>query len=119
MSAVKVLVVDDEEGGRETAAAMFAGLGFEVLQARNAAEALEHLHDHDDIALLFVDVLMPAVRGTELVQTAVRLRPSLRVVFCSGYVRNERLGSFPVLHKPYRLTEFVRIIRAQFAMHLA
>ena len=69
-------------------------------------EALEILERSDvSVDLLFVDVVMPGMRGPEFVRRARQIDPSLRVLFTTGYelkpIEGESRGPDPVLYKPY------------------
>jgi len=83
-----VLVVEDEAGVREFATEALTELGFDVLSADGAGPALEILDAHPEIALMLTDVIMPETNGRMLAQEALHRRPSLRVVFMTGYTRN-------------------------------
>ena len=54
--------------------------------------------------ILFADVGLPGMRGPELAEEAVKLRPSLKVVFASGYgdIATTTLQGFSRLGKPYQ-----------------
>ena len=67
-----------------------------------------------DIDLLVSDVVMSGgVDGFELARRAHALRPGLPVLLMSGYPAGSVEGrEFPILHKPYRLEELARYIRA-------
>jgi PAS domain S-box-containing protein len=81
-----VLVVEDNESVREVAAAMIEEMGFEVLQAANGPEGLKTVEQRLDIDLVLSDVIMAGgMNGPELAARALKLRPSLRVLFMSGY----------------------------------
>jgi signal transduction histidine kinase len=85
---VTVLVVEDETGVREFAVEALRDLGFDVVSADRAANALELLASHAEVQILLTDVVMPGVDGRALARQAQRLRPSLRVVFMTGYTPN-------------------------------
>ena len=81
-----VLLVEDEDLVREPTRRILARHGYTVLAARDASQALELVHDHvGSIDLLLTDVIMPGRSGKELSVEAVEVRPSMRVLFMSGY----------------------------------
>jgi PAS domain S-box-containing protein len=81
-----VLLAEDEETIRRLVAEVLSRSGYKVFAASNGDEALRLLEEHgDEIDLLLTDVVMPGMSGPDLARAAVRLRPSLRVLFTSGY----------------------------------
>ena len=85
---VTILLAEDEAGVREFAVEALGELGFDVVAADGAKAALELLADHPEISVLLTDVVMPDMNGRQLAELALRERPSLRVVFMTGYTRN-------------------------------
>jgi PAS domain S-box-containing protein len=113
-----ILVVEDDVLVRKYVVTQIASLGYGTLQAANAAEALKLVESGVPIDLLFTDVIMPGgMNGRQLVETATKLRPALRVLFTSGYTENAivhhgRLDAgVLLLAKPYRKPELARMIR--------
>jgi signal transduction histidine kinase/ActR/RegA family two-component response regulator len=81
-----VLLVEDEPTVRDLAARMLHDLGYKVLTAGTAAEALERANRHEgSIQLLLTDVVMPGGNGRELADTLTAQYPDLAVLFMSGY----------------------------------
>jgi CheY-like chemotaxis protein len=62
--------------------------GYTVLQADGAAEALRQLDSNAEVDLLFTDIVMPETDGRKLAEEACKRRPSLEVLFTTGYTRN-------------------------------
>ena len=83
-----VLVVEDDEGVRRTTVAAIREIGYSVLEAGGAAEALRILDTGAEVALLFTDVVMPEINGRKLADEALTRRPSLKVLFTTGYTQN-------------------------------
>ena len=113
-----VLVVEDDEGLRETVADMLSALGYRVLKAKDAQSALEILESNAHIDLLFTDVVMPGtLRGPELAKLARQRLPGIAVLFTSGYAENAivhggRLDEgIDLLSKPYTREAMARKIR--------
>lgn len=100
---MKILVVDDDPDVLAVASATLAAVGYMVLSAPNGPEALKILHDNRDIALLFTDIVMPGyIDGFDLADRARQLRPGLRVLYTSGYLRDEGVWHGSLLTKPWR-----------------
>jgi CheY-like chemotaxis protein len=87
-----ILVVEDQDGIRELARDFLGSCGYTVLVSKDGAEALGIAERHKDpIDLLVTDVVMPKVNGRELAQRLTAMRPSVRVLYMSGYT--ERAAS--------------------------
>jgi len=114
-----VLVVEDDPAVLAHVTRTLADLGYRVSSASRARQALDLLRAHDDIALLFTDVVMPGgMDGRALSEAARAMRPGLPVLFTSGYTRNAivhhgRLDpGVQLLGKPYRREDLARKVRA-------
>jgi len=113
-----VLVVEDDEDVRSTVIDMLAGLGYRVLQARDAQSALAIVESGVPIDLLFTDVVMPGpLRSPELARKARERLPNVAVLFTSGYTENAivhggRLDEgIDLLSKPYSREALARKLR--------
>ncbi len=116
-----VLVVEDDSMVRRYVVTQVESLGYTTLEAANAAEALKII-DTAQIDLLFTDVIMPGtMNGRQLVEEALKHKPSLKVLYTSGYTENAivhhgRLDSgVLLLAKPYRKSELARMLRLALA----
>ncbi len=102
-----LLLVDDEELVRASTAALLRELGYEVVEAASAAEALGQVRTGFRPELLITDHMMPAMTGAQL---AVEVRthvPDLPVLMITGYSDlqdGERLG-LDVLAKPFAFSD--------------
>jgi signal transduction histidine kinase/CheY-like chemotaxis protein len=83
-----VLVVEDDAQVRAYVAETLAELGYDILDAPDAAQALQLLQRHRSVKLLLTDVVMPGKNGRKLAEEARALNPSLRVLYMTGYSRN-------------------------------
>ena len=84
-----VLLVEDDEGVRSYSSGVLRELGYQVIEAGDAAAALAALKDNPHIDLLFTDVVLPGgIHGGKLAEEVRKLRPGVRVLFTSGYTRN-------------------------------
>jgi two-component system, cell cycle sensor histidine kinase and response regulator CckA len=81
-----ILLVEDEQQVREVTAEILLGCGYNVLVAADAVEAIELARRHHGlIHLLLTDVVMARMSGRELAERLAPLRPSMRVMYVSGY----------------------------------
>lgn len=85
----RVLVVEDAEVVRMLTVEVLEELGYEALEAGDAAQALALL-EHESVDLLLTDVGLPGMNGQELATRACTLHPSLRVLFATGYAESIR-----------------------------
>ena len=108
-----ILLVDDEPLVRSGTAELLADLGYSVLQASSAAEALGLLRTGEaPIDLLVTDYLMPGMNGDEMVRTARKLVPELPALLITGYT-NLASGASPdlvQLRKPFRQSEIAAVL---------
>jgi PAS domain S-box-containing protein len=107
-----VLVVEDDPDVRAATSEMLRELGYRVIAAPDGAAALRLLAERPDIRLLFTDVGLPGgMNGRQLTEAARALRPSLPVLFTTGYARNAivhhgRLDpGIDLLVKPFSYTD--------------
>ena len=80
-----VLLVEDEGALRELSKRLLQRHGYIVLLAANADEALRLFEDNPSIDVLLTDVVMPGASGPELTRTLMEQRPTLKVIYMSGY----------------------------------
>ena len=113
-----LLLVEDDDAARELLVEFFEGRGFDVIAAASGREAL-HLAEQQEreIRLLFTDLGLADMRGTEVAAALAAKIPDLRIVFVSGYTQ-ETVGDAmglggrtAFLHKPFRLREAERRVR--------
>ena len=104
---LKILIVDDETGVRESLADYLEDMGFTVFMAENGEKALEMLADHP-MDLAIVDVRLPGIDGTQTIVKATHIQPDLKYIVHTGSVTYriapelEAMGITPeqILHKP-------------------
>ena len=98
-----VLLVDDEEIVRMSAADMLEDLGFDVWHADSAEAALALVADGLRPDLLETDHLMPGMTGVELARALRTIVATLPVLIVSGYTKAEGIApDLPRLTKPFR-----------------
>ncbi|PVZ13534.1 MULTISPECIES: response regulator [unclassified Pseudomonas] len=98
----RILLVDDDPDVRSVTALLLEGLGYTVLEADGADQALLRLHEGVD--LLVTDYAMPGMNGAQLADEARNRQPGLPVVFITGYAEIGGLdpGQQLIVQKPYR-----------------
>ena len=83
-----VLVVEDEAQVRHMSVDALRELGYTVIQASDANQAIELLRIQPRIDLLFTDIVMPEMNGRQLADIARTIRRDLLVIYTTGYTRN-------------------------------
>ncbi|HEX7490539.1 MAG TPA: ATP-binding protein [Candidatus Limnocylindrales bacterium] len=112
-----VLVVEDDAGVRRLAVLGLRSNGYMVVEAANAADALELAATSVQIDLLVSDVVMPGMRGPELAARLRQLRPSIRVLLVSGHAdtaeafRDDEDRVIQLLPKPFTPERLARKVR--------
>jgi signal transduction histidine kinase/DNA-binding response OmpR family regulator len=84
-----ILAVEDDADVRAHTCGILRELGYRVLEAANGIAALDLLHAHPEVDLLFTDVGLPGgMNGRQLAGAARRVSSKLKVLFTTGYARN-------------------------------
>lgn len=111
-----VLIVEDEELVRMVGSDILELGGYRVIEAANAAEALQHLEGETEVMVLFTDVNMPGTPdGLGLAKVVSTRWPQVKILVASGNVRPQA-GELPesglFLSKPYRAEDLLAILRS-------
>jgi CheY-like chemotaxis protein len=106
--AETILLVEDEEAVRSLAKKILTQKGYRVLEAADGAIALRIAAGHvGEIDLVLTDVAMPNLGGRGMVEELRELSPDMRVLFMSGYPKDEifldkeTARGTPYLQKPF------------------
>jgi signal transduction histidine kinase/ActR/RegA family two-component response regulator len=83
-----ILVVEDEDDVRHVVVDTLRELGYTVVQASSANQALEQLTVQPRIDLLLTDIVMPGQTGRQLADEVQRARPEIKILYMTGYTRN-------------------------------
>jgi CheY-like chemotaxis protein len=110
-----ILVVEDQPATAQITRILLESWGYKVLEAHSGTEALRLFEKHSGlIRLLLSDVNMPEKSGPELAGELQRQNPDLRVIFMSGYPRDEgNCGEASFLPKPFNPASLSRIVRRE------
>ena len=113
-----ILVIEDHDQAREAARSILERLGYRVVTARDAEEALHHSRGGEAIDLLLTDVVLPSMNGVALADRILSDRPHVRVLFMSGLtsesgVPGNTLRGQPCgfLAKPFGFDSLARSVR--------
>jgi signal transduction histidine kinase/CheY-like chemotaxis protein len=116
LTAVKILLVEDNDPVRAFALNMLLDEGCSVMEASNAREALTRLEEAP-VDLMLTDVVMPGASGIELANQVRRTRPELPIVLVSGF-SDELVGTgtdYPFLTKPFTSAELKSVLSTALA----
>lgn len=114
----RVLVVDDDDGIRETLRMALSYEGYDVRLAANGVEGLDVMNGVDTIDMAIVDVMMPQVDGLEMCRTLRRRLDSTPVLVLTARtevadrVAGLDAGADDYLIKPFDLDELLARVRA-------
>jgi PAS domain S-box-containing protein len=114
-----ILVVEDNADVRTVVVAQLRGLGYSVIEAEDAASAINFLKAKQPVDLMFTDVVMPGgVTGIELGRLAKEIYPGLKVLYTSGFAEASLRNTAQydavrdnLLTKPYRLGDLAKKMR--------
>lgn len=118
--SLRVLLAEDDVSVATITETMLKNLGHEVIRAENGEQALRVMRSGEPLDLLMSDVIMPGgLNGVDVAREAMTLRPTIKVLLCSGYAgesidRAIAAGSWPFLRKPYLQDELAAHLRRFF-----
>lgn len=101
------LVVDDEMAVRMCTVDVLADMGYQVIEAESAEDALHALEDGLVPDVLITDHLMPGMSGSELAREVATRHPRAAVVLVSGYTNVQVDPGLVLLSKPFRMRDLV------------
>ena len=111
-----VLLVDDEQIGREAAAERLRELGYRVLEAADGPTALHLLDGGAPADVLITDVGLPnGLNGRQVAEAVRERRPDIPLLFITGYAGNALPPGSDVIDKPFDLDTLVRRVHALLA----
>jgi len=114
----RVLIVEDEPDLMDVAASLFTSMGYDVVTASSAREAIDMM-EQLDVDILFTDVVMSnGMDGLELASYTRTHYPGTKIMLASGYPlpalkqrHGQDLNDFAFVNKPYRLSDLARTLR--------
>lgn len=115
-----ILLAEDEPVLRDLAHLILEECGYKVYEASNGPEALDIWGRHrNEIQLLLTDMVMPEkISGVELAEKLLAQKPTLKIVFASGYTVDDVSTQFlrdhnraRFIQKPYNHADLARTVR--------
>lgn len=116
---IRILIVDDESGFRETLARRLEKRGAVVNQAAGGEEALTSL-TREPVDVVLLDVRMPGMDGLSVLTHIRQEHPDTEVILITGNVNTQegvagiKAGAFDYLTKPIEIEHLVSKIRQAF-----
>jgi len=116
--AETIILVEDEDMVREVAMRLLKRQGYRVHAYANGGEAMMAAGEiREEFHLLITDVVMPGINGRVLAQNLRALRPSMKVLFTSGYTGDVMIHhgmldeGIEFIAKPYTLEQLAKRVR--------
>jgi CheY-like chemotaxis protein len=113
-----ILVVEDDDAVRRMTRMFLEINGYIVVEARNAADAIELMECHKgSIEMVLTDVVMPGMKGRELAERLEKLRSGLKVLYMSAYTEDAAINSgilgpgSAFIEKPFNADELTCKVR--------
>lgn len=126
--AVKVLIVEDNEVVSECLQGILLAYGYNPILSATPEQALEHCRrEQNAISAVIVDVGLGRYSGFETAMMLLRICPSMKVIFTSGYPREHlvrtgllpaQLGSALFLQKPFLTSDVISSLQFRGAQTL-
>jgi len=112
-----IFLVDDEESLRAATTQILEHLGYEVIQAGSAEQALQ-IATTSNFHLLLMDVVLPQMSGLSLAHKIAAIRPGIRILYFSAYTSDRILDDqwetrpgVGFLHKPFTAEAMAQAVR--------
>ncbi len=114
-----ILIVEDETAIRDLVVEILSDAGYRVLQAPTGPAGVKLLRSDERIDLLVTDVGLPGgLNGRQVADAGRAVRPTLKILFVTGYAANAAVGAghlvegMEVLTKPFSIADFEKRIRS-------
>ena len=116
---MKILVIDDDAAVRKFISLILQRKKYTVVEADNGVNGLQLLQEHQDIAVMVTDLIMPEKEGIETIIEVRQQYPSIKILAISGggkvspenyLVIADALGAHTTLKKPFSGQELIQAI---------
>ena len=116
MGRAQIVLADDEQNLRKVLGTILARDGYEVLEARDGAEAAELLDANSGVAVVITDLRMPRLDGMGLLRRVVAEHADVPVIMITAHgsvdsaVEAVKLGAFDYIEKPFEQTQIQQVV---------
>ncbi|NWF39210.1 response regulator [Mariprofundus sp. NF] len=115
-----ILLVDDNLSFLETNRDIIASMNYRVLTADNGVKACELFREKQhEIDLVITDLVMPLMGGVEAAAVFRSIQPDVKIIFATGYDRNEsllqgeKMSGETIIFKPFEIEKMSAVIHHQ------
>jgi two-component system, cell cycle sensor histidine kinase and response regulator CckA len=112
-----VLIIEDEDALRSATAKILRKAGFSIIEAGEGAAALNLFRANEpEIDVVLLDMTLPGMSGSELLEKMREIRPDIKVVLTSAYNQDRaeatvgRIHPWKYIQKPYQLRELTDLL---------
>ena len=115
MGNKKIMIVDDEEGVRESLKLILSD-HYDLVVTENGELALEILKNAKDVGVVLMDIKMPRKSGLDVLKVMHAKYPALKIIIVTGYKSVEtaqeavRLGASGYIVKPFKSEEILSTV---------
>ena len=112
---IKILVIDDDDSGREALAMLLRSSGYEVTSASTGESALDFI-EREHYQVIVSDLFLPDKSGLDILQNVQKISPSTEVIVVTGHasaqtaVRAMKEGAFDYITKPIDFDELKIVV---------
>lgn len=117
-SNARILLVDDDNAVREVTRVILCELGYQVIEAGSGGAALDLIEREDDLDLVIIDFAMPGMNGAEAARRIHVRRPTVPVLFITGYADRSAMTGIPeasIIRKPFVDDDLANKVRLALA----
>jgi DNA-binding NtrC family response regulator len=114
----RILIIDDDENIRKVVAVLLQDQGYKVDIAESGSEAIEKTgKSHFD--LMLIDIKLPDMEGTELLEKMQDMSPRIRKIMVTGYptlqnaIASINRGANAYIVKPFDVDKMLAVIKTQ------
>lgn len=119
MSDKKVLIIDDEEGIRESLKLILSDF-YNLIVAESGTQGLECLDNDHSITVALLDIKMPKIHGLDILKSIKEKHPNVKIIMVTGYCSVEtaseaaNLGASGYIVKPFEAKDILETVKKNF-----